>query len=83
MDFIEIGTSNFNTLIGIKNNKIGLSIKPIKYYLDQLPNKKGCKKIVAAISNVNGTVKVYYVSTKVWKKFGLRKWVRGCNTIND
>ena len=36
-DFIEIGTSDFDTLIETSNNDtVGISIEPIKYYLDNL-----------------------------------------------
>ena len=35
-DFIEIGTSDFDTLIeSSDDNVVGLSIEPIKYYLDR------------------------------------------------
>ena len=32
-DFIEIGTSDFDTLLETTTNKIGISIEPLKYYL--------------------------------------------------
>jgi hypothetical protein len=41
-DFIEIGTSDFDTLIQEADNlKIGLSIEPISKYLRALPNPAG------------------------------------------
>jgi hypothetical protein len=44
-DFIEIGTSDFDTLIETSDDKtVGLSIEPIKYYLDRLPERKNVKK---------------------------------------
>jgi len=45
LDFIEIGTSDFNTLIQAAGpNTRGLSIDPISLYIDRLPNRPGCKK---------------------------------------
>lgn len=83
LDFIEIGTSDFDTEIQKKNDKVGLSIDPIEYYINKLPNKKGCKKIQAAISNYNGNTNVYYVAPDNIKKYNLPTWVRGCNSINN
>ena len=39
-DFVEIGTSDFNTLLQSSKDQRGLSIEPLKIYLDKLPNKK-------------------------------------------
>ena len=40
-DFIEIGTSDFQTLIEEASDEaIGLSVEPISYYLNKLPNPK-------------------------------------------
>ena len=39
LHFIEVGTSDFDTLIQVaKPETAGISIEPIKYYLDRLPN---------------------------------------------
>lgn len=83
LDFIEIGTSDFDTEIQKNNNKTGLSIEPIKYYLDRLPDKKNIKKINVAISDYNGNADVYYVTPENISKYSLPCWVRGCNSINS
>ena len=44
-DFIEIGTSDFDTLLETTTNKIGISIEPLKYYLDSLPNNDKVIKV--------------------------------------
>lgn len=81
-DFIEIGTSDFDTQIqNCDDNTIGLSIEPIKYYLDRLPNKKNVKKVNCAISDYNGFVDVYYLSDETIKKFNLPSYVKGQNSI--
>ncbi|MBU0542192.1 MAG: FkbM family methyltransferase [Gammaproteobacteria bacterium] len=82
LDFIEIGTSDFNTLIQAAGpDTHGLSIDPISLYLDRLPNRPGCKKINAAISNFEGTVEVYFIPPQVIAKHRLPNWLRGCNSI--
>lgn len=86
LDFIEIGTSNFNTLIQQSSNKTkGISIEPIKYYLDQLPNKSNIKKINCAVAfdNIKKEVQIYYVPEPLIKIYNLPKWTVGCNSIND
>lgn len=82
-DFIEIGTSDFNTEIQKIDNKIGLSIDAVKHYIDQLPNKEGCIKINNGISNFNGEITINYLSIENIKKYGLPDWVRGCNSVNS
>lgn len=83
--FIEIGTSDFDTMIEKSTNETGLSIEPIKYYLDRLPNRKNVKKINCAVSfdNVYRNSKIYYITDENIKKHNLPDWMRGCNTLND
>jgi hypothetical protein len=85
-DFIEIGTSNFDTLIQTAdNNTVGLSIEPIKYYLDQLPNKSNVKKLNIAVSRTDESdiLDVYFVPESVIILNRLPDWLRGCNTIGQ
>lgn len=85
-DFIEIGTSNFDTLIEkADNNVIGISIEPMKKYLDQLPNPTNVKKLNCAISFDGSEMPIdfYYVDLETISKLNLKKWLRGCNTIGN
>lgn len=84
-DFIEIGTSDFDTLIQKATNEVGLSIEPIKYYIDRLPNKENVTKINCAVSfdNVRRISKIYYIKDKDIKKYNLPEWMRGCNSLNE
>lgn len=75
---IEIGTSDFDTLAGIKP---GIFIEPIKYYYDRLPSN--CIKENIAISNYNGKANVFYIDYGDIAKYGLPDWIRGCNSINN
>ena len=82
-DFIEIGTSDFDTEIQKNDSKCGVSIEPIAYYLDKLPNKKNCIKLKMGISDYNGKCIVNYLSEKTIQKYKFPYWVRGCNSINS
>lgn len=82
LDFIEIGTSDFDTFIQNNDEKYGISIEPIHYYLDRLPNKKNCMKLNMGVSNYIGTCKVHYLSQETIQKYNFPDWVRGCNSIN-
>lgn len=83
-DFIEIGTSNFDTLIQMADdNTVGLSIEPIKYYLDCLPERANVRKLNIAVSrhNMYGKMTVHYVPESVIVENGLPDWLRGCNAV--
>ena len=85
-DFIEVGTSNFGTLIETATaDTRGLSIEPIQYYLDQLPNPPGVKKLNCAISRTNQTemLEVYYVPEDIIVKEQLPDWLKGCNAVGE
>ena len=81
--FIEIGTSDFDTLIeSCSDEQYGLSIEPIKYYLDRLPNKPNVTKINAAVSHSAEDLSIYYISDDKIKEHNLPWWVRGSNSVN-
>ena len=82
-DFIEIGTSDFETEMEKNDNKIGISIEPVKYYLDRIPNKKNCIKLNLGISDYNGKCVVNYLSEQTIQKYDFESWARGCNSINS
>lgn len=83
-DFIEIGTSDFDTEIqNCDDDKIGLCIEPIDFYLNNLPNKKNVKKVNAAVSNHLGKIDVYYLNEDTIKKFNLPYYVKGQNSIGS
>jgi FkbM family methyltransferase len=82
-DFVEIGTSDFKTLIQEADDLTrGISIEPIKCYLDRLPSRNRCVKVNAAISSRNGTCQVFYVPPDKIAGYGLPRWTRGCNSID-
>lgn len=82
LDFLEIGTSNFNCEILKSNNQTtGISIEPIDFYLESLPNYDNIIKINAAVSNQNGQIDVFYIEPDDIIKYNLPNWIRGCNSI--
>lgn len=84
-NFIEIGTSNFNTLIEISNeHDVGISIDPIKSYLDQLPEKKNVLKLNTAIgpTGCKDFIDVYYIPEHIIDKHNFPKWLKGCNSVS-
>lgn len=80
-DFIEIGTSDFDTLLETSVTEIGLSIEPLKIYLDNLPDKDTVIKVNCAISDKDGTVDVYWIDPKDICLHDLPIWLKGCNSI--
>lgn len=81
MDFIEIGTSDFDTEIQNANGRTGLSVEPVKVYLDALPDVPGVQKVNAAITNYDGEIKVFYMHPDAIKKHEFPDWLKGCNAI--
>lgn len=83
-DYIEIGTSDFDTLVGLyPEGTMGLSIEPIKAYLDKLPDKSGNTKINVAITDEDCELPVYYVKPENIEANQLPEWVKGCNSVNN
>lgn len=82
-NFIEIGTSDFDTLIQTcEPGTIGLSIEPLKLYLDNLPEVEGVTKLNYAISDFDGEIPVYWIDPETITELNLPDWVRGCNSVN-
>lgn len=82
LDFIEIGTSDFDTLIQ-KTTPLssGLTIEPIKHYLDQLPTRDNVEKLQLLISDENGVDVIYYIDPDDVERYDLPWEVKGMNCI--
>lgn len=87
LDFIEIGTSNFGTLIqNCENNEHGISVEPISYYLNMLPNKPYVIKINKAVTGDivhDDYMDVYYIPEDIIIKNDLKTWFKGCNRVGE
>ena len=91
-DFIEIGTSNFNTitqLIDDTDGLVGFAVEPSLHYLNSLPNKTGVTKancaIVSATDAAQGvkSVDFYYIPEETIKRLHLGDFMMGCNSVGD
>jgi FkbM family methyltransferase len=83
-NFIEIGTSDFNTLVeSCSDEDVGLCIEPIFEYLEKLPSKKNVVKVNCAVSNSVGEVDIFYVRPEDIERLGFGHFARGCNSINE
>lgn len=85
-DFIEIGTSDFDTLIEIADDKtVGLSIEPLKCYLDRLPNKQNVIKVCAAVSpyGSNENIDMHYIPPEIIEQNNHHQLLKGCNRIGE
>ena len=81
-DFIEIGTSDFDTEIQrCKEYERGLCIEPLLTYLNRLPSKRYVHKVLAAVSDRDGWTDCYYIPENVIAAHGLPWWLRGCNSV--
>lgn len=83
-DFIEIGTSDFDTLCEqADENTKGISVEPLPYYVARLPKRKNVIVTTAAIvpEHRRATVPIYWVHPDEIKKHNLPDWLRGCNRI--
>lgn len=83
-DFIEIGTSDFDTIIQQSDDTtVGLSIEPLIYYLDRLPSKQNVKKLNVAISHYVGEIKIFSLKPDIIAKNNLPYWLKGCSSVNN
>ena len=85
-DFIEIGTSDFDTIVQIcPEESVGLVIEPLGYYLDRLPDKPYVKKMQLAVAfdDTERISTIYYVHPDDILRYKLPAWLRGCNRIDD
>ena len=71
--FIEIGTSDFETICQTcRDDEVGISVEPVKEYLDALPSKKNVTKLNVAISDTDGFISIFHVSPNVLKSITSR-----------
>lgn len=86
-DFIEIGTSDFDTLIQTCTpSSRGLSVDALEIYLDRLPNKPNVTKVCCAVTGASvdsSAIRVFYVDPSDIAAFSLPTWIRGCNSVGE
>ncbi len=83
-NFIEIGTSNSETLIEkADDTTMGICVDAVKYNINKLPEKSNVKKINMGISNKNTILDVYYIPEKVIDENKLPQYFKGFNCIGS
>ena len=83
-DFIEIGTSDFDTEIQkCTTDSNGILIEPCIEYLTRLPPKANVKKLNYAISDYNGYIDFYHIPSSIISELKLPIWTKGCNSVNS
>lgn len=81
-DFIEIGSADFETLLEQATDDVkGITVEPLREYLDKLPNKENVIKVQAAISDKDGVDLIYYIDESKIKEHGLPEWTSGSNSL--
>jgi FkbM family methyltransferase len=82
--FIEIGTSDFATLVkSATPETVGISVEPLRHLLESLPNPPNVKKVCAAVSNEAGTGRMFYVPEAARVEHNLPSWVKGCGMLGS
>jgi hypothetical protein len=85
LGFLEVGTSDFNAMIETcPEDTSGISMEPLKFYLDALPNKPLVKKLAAAlVATPTPYIDVYYIEPSVIydPKNDLHDFMKGCNSV--
>lgn len=89
-DYVDIGTSNFDTSIndiGENLNLTVLLVEPVTYYINQFEKYKFIKNLFlcnCAISDIEGFDYAYYLPEEFINiHFPTKRWLRGCNSIGS
>ena len=88
MDFVEVGTSDFDHIIGqVHDDASGLSIEAMPFYAEVLPFRRGVQRVNAAIVGATdeaartGHVMAHYVHPDNITRYGIDARAKGCSTI--
>ena len=81
-EFVEIGCSDFETILQEGRKGKGISIEPLGFYLDNLPASEDVLKVRVAISDKNEFRKIFWVSPENIRRYNLPEWVKGCNKLD-
>jgi FkbM family methyltransferase len=83
-DFVEIGTSDFDTLISkADKGEKGISIDAVSEYSQRLDIREGVKVLNLAVSDFNGYEKVYFVNPEDVESYSLPHFIKGCGRLGE
>jgi len=77
-DNIEIGTSDFRTLISEASGN-GISVEPVPYYFNNLPDRPRWYKSNVAISDKCDIMEIHFCDPNFLHLYP--DWIRGCNSV--
>lgn len=88
LDFMEVGTSDFDTLSGAApHDATGMAVEMMPYYLARIPNRRGVRKVNAALvgdsTATSSAVQVWYVDQRDIQAYKLPYWLKGCNQVGS
>lgn len=84
LDFLEIGTSNFETMLETcGDDQLGMSVEPLLIYLNDLPTRTNVQKVHAAITHKKESdiIQIFYIPPNVIDDQNLPHWFKGCNRV--
>ena len=80
-DYVDIGTSDFDTSAEYAPASKVLLVEPLDFYLDVFANIENVSLCNCAVGSYNGTIDIFYISTENIKKYNIPEFVRGCNSV--
>ncbi len=86
-DFVEIGTGPYHSLISTcADSEKGLSVEPLREYLDCWADRDNVLKIEAAVvadadQNPEKSAEIFYVDQHDIDRNQLGRWFKGCNFL--
>lgn len=86
LDFVEIGTSDFETLSHeAQEHATGLAVEALPFYLARLPVRRGVTKVNAAVvgsADAGRPIRMFYIDPEDIRRNGLPAWLKGCNQVH-
>lgn len=84
--FIEVGTSDFNTLLQLVDEEERMShsfsVEPLRVYTSDLPSREGVTVLNIALGEgETDTVPIYYIPPSAIAEHNLPAYLKGCNSI--
>jgi hypothetical protein len=84
LDYIEIGSNDWDVLSMTHTNLKGIIIEPIKKYLDNVPENKNVIKVNCAISDENNAEGyMHYIPENIINEKNIVNCFKGMNKLND
>ena len=80
-DYVDIGTSDFDTSADYAPASKVLLVEPLDFYLNKFLNMENVSLCNCAVGAYNGFIDIYYVSIENMLKYNIPMYIRGCNSV--